>query len=420
MTRSAVSTVRGIRAARRWLYASPEELERHQLDRLNRVFQAATSTKAYRDRYGSGAPVRLERLTDLREVPVIERAHLESYDVDDRMSERPTDPVFEPSTGTSGVVFVSARSRAEAAYQVVLTLRQASVQGLRPGGRRMELTFGADRRGPLRMHGNLGRVGAYAPVDEQVRAIRSIRPHALGGPPSILLEIGETAGRIPVQLLGTFGEFLGGSDRQVLREAFDTNPLDLYAASEVGNISWECRSRSGYHINADAVIVEILDPDGRPLPPGEPGDVVVTALWNRTAPIIRYRLFDVGALLPEPCPCGITLPLMGQVEGRVSDRPVALDGDRVSPLRFLLGNVGPFHDSIRRYRVIQREVDDLLVEVVWKDRPAPEFRDLVRDAFSRALHGPVRVEVRDLPRLSTPRGQKFRLVQSLVGEKPGG
>jgi hypothetical protein len=83
-------------------------------------------------------------------------------------------------------------------------------------------------------------------------------------------------------------------------------------------------------------------------------------------------------------------------------------------MRFLLGRVGPFFDTVAGFRIIQREVDDILVEVVWRDEPAPDFAEKMAAASSRALGGPVRVEVREVERISRPRGRKFRWLESLV------
>src|SRR5207237_8114237 len=101
-------------------------------------------------------------------------------------------------------------------------------------------------------------------------------------------------------------------------------------------VGWACPSGSGYRVNADSVVVEVVDRDGRPSAPGERGEVVVTALNNRTTPIVRYRIGDIGVLLVDPCPCGITLPLMGPIEGRSPDWIVGPGGRRISPFRVVL------------------------------------------------------------------------------------
>jgi phenylacetate-CoA ligase len=194
--------------------------------------------------------------------------------------------------------------------------------------------------------------------------------------------------------------------------------VDLYGTSEVMALSWECPSGSGYHINSDAVVVDVVDEDGRPATMGEPGDVVVTALWNRTAPIVRYRLADITTLLPHACPCGITLPLMDRVEGRSLDWIIAPDGHRVSPFRLMLITLlgeDVSAAAVRRYRVTQRAPDDFAVEIVWADGPRQDIVERLAPAISWVLGAPVRVECHDVPEIPLEPSQKFRQVVSLVG-----
>jgi len=158
----------------------------------------------------------------------------------------------------------------------------------------------------------------------------------------------------------------------------------------------------------------VLDDEDRPVPVGGSGHIVLTTLWNPTMPLIRYRIGDVGALLPDRCACGITLPLMTQVEGRDCDRLAAYDGRRVSCQRFSLSPIGPYHSVIRRWRLVQRAVDDILVEVVWKAGPVPDLARKMKEAYSRELGGAVNVELRSVDRLSVAPGGKYRWVESRV------
>jgi phenylacetate-CoA ligase len=89
-----------------------------------------------------------------------------------------------------------------------------------------------------------------------------------------------------------------------------------------------CPTRPGAHINADWVIVEVVDEDGLPVPAGALGHkVLVTNLANRVQPFIRYELGDQITLADESCSCGSRLPLIGRIEGRTADVIWIRDGD---------------------------------------------------------------------------------------------
>ena len=411
----AVQTMAGVRRIHRAktnLRASPAELERHQTEALNLILDDAMRTEPYRQLYGSRPP--LERLEQLRSLPVIDRSYITSFAVEDRLTRRLPGLETQRSTGSTGEAIESLRSPQETRYQGTLVARQFLAQGIRPGIRRLVLDFGMGRADPLIVRGSEGRIPGWAPIEAQAETIRAFRPMALEGPPSCLLELAEFGCRSPVESIMTFGEVLTPADRQEIRHHFGADPLDLYSASEAGHISWECARRSGYHVNADAVLVEVLDDEDRPVPVGESGHIVLTTLWNPTMPLIRYRIGDMGALLPDRCPCDITLPLMSQVEGRDCDRLAAYDGRRVSCQRFSLSPIGPYHSAIRRWRLVQRAVDDILVEVVWKAEPVPDLAWKMKEAYSRELGGAVNVELRSVDRLSGAPGGKYRWVESRV------
>ncbi len=80
----------------------------------------------------------------------------------------------------------------------------------------------------------------------------------------------------------------------------------------------ECGAHQGYHLREADLFVEIVDPGtGRPLPDGEPGEIVVSTLCRLAMPLIRYRTGDLGHLLPGPCVCGSPFRRLGAVAGRI-------------------------------------------------------------------------------------------------------
>jgi phenylacetate-CoA ligase len=92
--------------------------------------------------------------------------------------------------------------------------------------------------------------------------------------------------------------------------------LSTYQSVEAGRIGFECELRDGFHLNVDLCPVRIVDDDGRDVPAGAVGEVVVSNLFNRATVLFNMRTGDRAALEPHPCPCGRTLPLLSQLEGR--------------------------------------------------------------------------------------------------------
>ena len=106
-------------------------------------------------------------------------------------------------------------------------------------------------------------------------------------------------------------------ERDLVQEAFQCPVADRYGSHETGSIVvYEC-PEGNRHIFSDLCHVEVLA-DGKPVRSGEPGEVVATPLYAFGMPMIRFRVGDIAILGEGQCPCGRGLPLMHDIEGRVT------------------------------------------------------------------------------------------------------
>jgi len=411
-----LALVRTARAAERNLRGDPSEIRSVADRRAAEVAKAARTVEPYRTLWAGLEEVRSAQ--DLSELPIIDRSDLQSVPFEARLT-RPRGGMVERSTsGTTGQPLITARTDAESRILDALMWRQLRAQGIPPEARRLSVDLERRReRADLEVAGNVLSLWMPESPSMVARVVRSHQVEVLQGTPTCLVEVAELLGPTRMKGLLTAGEVRTETDVEVLQRAFGVVPLDVYGSNEVSAVAWECRTRSGYHVNADSVALDVVDEEGRPTKPGEPGDLIVTALWNRTAPIVRYRLADIASLRPDPCPCGITLPLLNRVEGRSMDWVIAPDGRRVSPFRIMLvtllgEDVGP---TLRRYRVIQRARDDFLIEVAWANGRRQDVVDRIEPAYSWTLGAPVRVECVDVPEILLGPSEKFRQVISLMG-----
>ena len=102
-------------------------------------------------------------------------------------------------------------------------------------------------------------------------------------------------------------------------QKFGCNTLNTYGTEEMGNIAWSCPEHSdNLHTSMETILINFRDIDTQSN--GKMGSIIVTNLENYVMPFVRYDLGD-RILLPENdrCPCGRTLPLLGQVFGRNND-----------------------------------------------------------------------------------------------------
>jgi phenylacetate-CoA ligase len=151
-----------------------------------------------------------------------------------------------------------------------------------------------------------------------------------------LLAEEQLAGRLRIALGFVFGssEVFTEQARRRVEEAWGKKSFEVYAATEPAGIASECERHRGMHLFEDLVITELVDEDNRPVPPGVYGyKVLVTVLFSRTIPLIRYEMSDSVRPASSPhCPCGRPFALIDGIQGRAEDvlRFPAASGGQVS------------------------------------------------------------------------------------------
>jgi phenylacetate-CoA ligase len=163
----------------------------------------------------------------------------------------------------------------------------------------------------------------------------------------------------------TFGETVRPELRRLAREAFRALVTDTYSCEELGWIALQCPKHDHYHVMAASVIVEIVDDQGHPCPPGEPGRVLLTGLQSFAMPLIRYEVGDY-AEWGEPCDCGLTLPVIARIWGR--ERSFIRLPDGSLRLARLTGEYWREIAPVGEYRVVQY-ADGLIEAFVTCHRP---------------------------------------------------
>jgi phenylacetate-CoA ligase len=119
--------------------------------------------------------------------------------------------------------------------------------------------------------------------------------------------------------------------RATMESVFDAPVFERYAAGETGLVASHC-GEGALHVQAENLIVEIVDAHGGPARPGELGRVLVTTLRNPSMPLLRYELGDLAVAGPnEPCACGRGLPVITSVAGRTTDQLRRSDGGTIDP-----------------------------------------------------------------------------------------
>ncbi len=204
----------------------------------------------------------------------------------------------------------------------------------------------------------------------------------------------------------TFGEMLPTETVARCREVWGVGVADIYSSEEIGVIAFQCEE-GRYHVQAENLLLEILDDAGEPLPPGQIGRVVITPLHNLAMPLIRYELGDYAAF-GQACPCGRSLPVLHQIVGRRRNMLRLPDGTEHWPSfpEERWAGIAP----IRQLQVVQRTLETVALRVV-ASRPLSSA-EIVRlqHVFGEMLCFPHQIvieQVSDIPRQANNKFEDF-------------
>jgi len=223
-------------------------------------------------------------------------------------------------------------------------------------------------------------------TETQVRLIRDLKVTGYVGTPSFLAAIIDKAEKMGHDLSSLrkasfVAEPLEPSLREKLEHTYHIDTYQMYGATEVGDIAYECGEKNGWHI-CENVIVEIIDPaTGKKVAPGQLGEVVVTRL-NDIFFLVRFGTGDLSHIMTDTCPCGRTAHRLAGIMGRIGDA-VKVRGLFIAPSQ--LHRVRQHIDHMPLQLVITRESHrdclTVLIDPVTQDthRDTAEIRQIFQD-----------------------------------------
>jgi len=216
-------------------------------------------------------------------------------------------------------------------------------------------------------------------TDQRIDALLTYPITVLGCTPSYALFLAEQAARKGIDLAkqaqirltwhtGEPGAAIPATKARI-EAAFGAQTFDLPGLTEIAAWGFECEARSGLtHINEDYCLPEVLGEDGKPVAPGEKGELIFTSLYRKAMPLLRYRTRDIVHLADRKCSCGRSLlTLEGGVLARVDDMK-KVRGIIVYPRR--IEEIVRGHKAVDEFQIVFRRVDGL-DDILIRLDPAP-------------------------------------------------
>jgi phenylacetate-coenzyme A ligase PaaK-like adenylate-forming protein len=206
--------------------------------------------------------------------------------------------------------------------------------GGQPGGVAAGLAVALRRLGAV-------PVAAPSPLDPVALAawLRDARPDVVAGPPVPLLAAARVAakdGGAPIRVRAVLlsSDHVAESLARALAAAWGAEVFRHWGMTETGyGGAVDCAFHCGCHLREDELLVEIVDPvTGAAAPAGAVGEIVISTLRRRGAPLLRYRTGDRARVVETSCRCGSALRRLDGFSGRLgAGAPLAGGGELTLP-----------------------------------------------------------------------------------------
>jgi phenylacetate-CoA ligase len=279
-------------------------------------------------------------------------------------------------------------------------------------------------------------LNAFDPLRNIVKKLNDFKPDIILSYPVTLQQLAYFkkkgyGNNIAPRFIFSGGYSLDGYTKKYVEEAFDCKIINLYQSVEgAGDIAFECFEGT-WHVNHDFYHLESVDENMRLVKPGVRGHVIITRLFGKGTPIIRYSGMDDWVTLSSyyNCRCGLCTPIIKNgVEGRVSAQIFLPDG-RVYPAASFESVSLVLNDlktsKIIQFQTIQNKIDDIEILIVIDN----DLRDVgpsvdfifkkIEESYKKKCGHNVKITVKEVKEIKSPKNKPLPLVISKVKSETG-
>ncbi len=421
------------------------EIRRHQARQLARLVRHARDTvDFYRTRLAD-----VDDSADLdpegepwRGLPLLTRADIQNAGdglVTQALPEGHGTTSAIYTSGSTGRPIRAVRSELWGLFWSAFTVRdhlwhrrdlRGTLAAIRESGKGKDL-YPAGRRAPHwgRSSGSVFATGPtvslniMTPIEQQMEWLQRQNPDYLLTHPTIAHRLAEQALERGIALprlkqIETISEILRPATREICHASWGVPIVDMYTAREAGYLALQCPEHEHYHVQAEGVVVEVLDEAGRPCRPGQLGRVAVTPLHNYAMPLIRYDIGDY-AEVGAPCDCGRGLPVLRRILGRKQNMLTLPSGEQRWPL-LSSSNIGALLAlaPIRHYQFVQHTAEGIELRLAVARKLTSEQEVAVKRWVQEKFGYPFAVTISYCDDIRPAASGKFEDFVSLIGRAP--
>jgi len=207
-------------------------------------------------------------------------------------------------------------------------------------------------------------------------------------------------------------EMLFENDKCLMEIQFDVPVINEYGASELDLIAFQ-NPNNEWQINSETLLVEIVDENNRVLPLGEEGRVIITSLYNKAHPFIRYDIGDVGMLSKEST---AKKPILEKLIGRTNDIVVLPSGKKAAGLTFYYITKSIIEDdgNVKEFVIEQIQLDTFKVIYVSRELLSEAKVTSIKAEMETYLEKGLNIQFERRDELQRSKSGKLKQFSSLI------
>ncbi|MVO10625.1 phenylacetate--CoA ligase family protein [Flavobacterium sp. TP390] len=215
-----------------------------------------------------------------------------------------------------------------------------------------------------------------------------------------------------LQVCMVTSEMLFDSDKELLETQFGIPIVNEYGASELDLIAFQ-NTIGEWQVNSETLFVEIVDENNRPVPYGTEGKIVITSLYNKAHPFIRYEIGDRGILDEKST---WKKPILKQLLGRTNDIAILPSGKTSPGLTFYYVTKSIIEDdgNVKEFIIRQTKTDSFEIDYVSNFELTPQQIVEIEKAISKYLEPNLKFTYHRKEMLQRSKRGKLKQFESLL------
>ncbi|WP_303316553.1 phenylacetate--CoA ligase family protein [Flavivirga abyssicola] len=207
-------------------------------------------------------------------------------------------------------------------------------------------------------------------------------------------------------------EMLFEDDKKLMEKQFGVPIINEYGASELDLIAFE-NIKGEWIANSETLFIEILDENNHVLPYGEEGRLVITSLYNKAQPFIRYDIGDIGVLSKKST---LKNPILEKLTGRTNDIAILPSGKKASGLTFyyITKSIIEEDGSVKEFIIEQLKLDTFKIYYVSDSDMSSNKIETVRNEMKNYLESGLTILFERQTTLKRSKSGKLKQFSSLI------